>query len=100
MEAFAHTATEAAKLIGMLLMHSGKLRAFDSGSESEVINVKNDEVHVEFLAWYCLRKGRYEIKLQSRYVRRVRLSTDIALYKFVCFQKLKVQHSCQNVYMT
>ena len=94
MEAFAHTATEAAKLIGMLLMHLGKLRAF------EVINVKNDEVHVEFLAWYCLRKGRYEIKLQSRYVRRVRLSTDIALYKFVCFQKLKVQHSCQNVYMT
>ena len=69
-DALANTATEAAKLIGVLLFHSGKLRAFVSGNEAEVIVVRN-ELHVEFLAWFCLREGKYEIKLQSKYVRRV-----------------------------
>ena len=70
-DALANTATEAAKLIGVLLFHSGKLRAIVSGNEAEVIVVRNDELHVEFLAWFCLREGKYEIKLQSKYVRRV-----------------------------
>lgn len=70
-DALANTATEAAKLIGVLLFHSGKLRAFGSGNEAEVIVVRNDELYVEFLAWFCLREGKYEIKLQSKYVRKV-----------------------------
>ena len=70
-DALANTTTEAAKLISILLFHSGKLRAFVSHNEAEVIVVRNDELHVEFLAWFCLREGKYKIKLQSKYCRRV-----------------------------
>jgi hypothetical protein len=88
MEAFANTATEAAKFIGVLLWHSGKLRAFGSGTESVVIAVKNEELHVQFLAWYCIRDGKYEIKLQSKYVRRV--SSAIFTVKILKIHRMEI----------
>ena len=68
---FAITATEAAKLIGVYLCHSGKLKPFSCGSDTETIDVRSDDLHVQFLAWYSLRNGKYVVNLQSKYVKRV-----------------------------
>ena len=70
-DAFVLSATEAAKLVGMYLCHSGKLKSFSSGSETEIIEVRGDNLHVQFLAWYIIRHGKYMITLQSKYVKRV-----------------------------
>ena len=66
------SATEAAKLYGMYLCHSGVLRAFNSGADAENISVHSDSVFVEFRAWYsCSESKRYKIILESCHVKRV-----------------------------
>ena len=66
------SATEAAKLYGMYLCHSGVLRAFNSGADAENISVHSDSVFVEFRAWYsCSESTRYKIILESFHVKRV-----------------------------
>ncbi len=70
-DAYTKTATEAAKFVSIYLLHRGKLQAFSSGAESEMIEVRTDDLQAQFLAWFTTRDGKQQIILQSKYVRRV-----------------------------
>ena len=72
-DAYTKTASEAAKFLGVYLLHRGKLQSFSVGVEPEVIEVRADDLHVEFLAWFTIRDGKTRVILQSKHVRRVSL---------------------------
>ena len=73
MDAYTKTASEAAKFVGVYLLHRGKLQSFSAGVEPEIIEVQADDLHVVFLAWHTIRDGKTRIILQSKQVKRVSL---------------------------
>ena len=69
---FSGTATEAAKLYGMYLYHSGVLNAFNSGADAEIISVHSDTLEVKFRTWFINNElCKCNIILESCFVRRV-----------------------------